>query len=109
MQEYMYSPEGSLMSARVFVCSNIFSETTGPVEAKFHSNDPGHLLVFIIVNLLVGGGGGGVDYKWLVHNPLKRNRKMEKYSCSLKGKATLKENIIKMKDILFPNILVQVS
>ena len=28
----------------------------------------------------------------------------------LKGKATLKENIIKMKDIiLFPNILVQVS
>ena len=28
---------------------------------------------------------------------------------SLKGKATLKENIIKMKDILFPNILVQVS
>ena len=26
----------------------------------------------------------------------------------LKGKATLKENIIKMKDILFPNILVQV-
>ena len=28
---------------------------------------------------------------------------------ALKGKATLKENIIKMKDILFPNILVQVS
>ena len=28
---------------------------------------------------------------------------------TLKGKATLKENIIKMKDILFPNILVQVS
>ena len=27
----------------------------------------------------------------------------------LKGKATLNENIIKMKDILFPNILVQVS
>ena len=28
---------------------------------------------------------------------------------TLKGNATLKENIIKMKDILFPNILVQVS
>ena len=28
---------------------------------------------------------------------------------TLKGKATLKKNIIKMKDILFPNILVQVS
>ena len=28
---------------------------------------------------------------------------------NLRGKATLKENIIKMKDILFPNILVQVS
>ena len=27
----------------------------------------------------------------------------------LKGKATLKENNIKMKDILFPNILVLVS
>ena len=27
----------------------------------------------------------------------------------LKGKAILKENIIKMKDILFRNILVQVS
>ena len=27
----------------------------------------------------------------------------------LKGKATLKETIIKMKDILFPNILVQIS
>ena len=27
----------------------------------------------------------------------------------LKGKAILKENINKMKDILFPNILVQVS
>ena len=27
----------------------------------------------------------------------------------LKGKATLRENIIEMKDILFPNILVQVS
>ena len=26
----------------------------------------------------------------------------------LKGKASLKENIIKMKDLLFPNILVQV-
>ena len=30
-------------------------------------------------------------------------------AASLKGKATLKENIIKMKDILFPNILVHVS
>ena len=27
----------------------------------------------------------------------------------LKGKATLEQNIIKMKDILFPNISVQVS
>ena len=27
----------------------------------------------------------------------------------LKGKATLKENIIRMKDIRFPNILVQIS
>ena len=27
----------------------------------------------------------------------------------LKEKATLKENIIKMKDILFPNILVQIG
>ena len=48
------------------VCSNIFSETTGPVEAKFHvepswdrekvysngpGGGPGHLLFFIIVNL----------------------------------------------------------
>ena len=30
-------------------------------------------------------------------------------SKNLKGKAILKEIIIKMKDILFPNILVQVS
>ena len=28
---------------------------------------------------------------------------------SLKGKATLKQNSLKMKDILFPTILVQVS
>ena len=41
--------------------SNIFSETTGPAEAKFHvegtkvySNGPGHLLFFIIVNLRAG-------------------------------------------------------
>ena len=55
------------------VCSNIFSETTGPIEAKFHTEPPsnrgrkfiqmvrwgpGHLLFFIIVNLLRGGGGG---------------------------------------------------
>ena len=30
------------------------------------------------------------------------------YQWKLKGKATLKKNIIKMTDILFPNILVQV-
>ena len=31
------------------------------------------------------------------------------YAATLKGKAILKENIIKIKDILFPNILVQAS
>ena len=49
--------------------SNIFSETTGPTEAKFHvegkkvySNGPGHFLFFIIVNLRRGGGGGAGAY-----------------------------------------------
>ena len=55
----------------VRVCSNIFSETTGPIEAKFHygtsmeygkkaysngpGGGPGHLLFFIIVNLRGAG------------------------------------------------------
>ena len=59
----------------VCVCSNIFSETIGPIEAKFHVDSPwdmgkkvysngpgggpGHLLFFIIVNLRGRGGGGG--------------------------------------------------
>ena len=57
------------MCVCVCVCSNIFSETTGPIEAKFpveptwvYSNGPGHLLFFIIVNLREGAGAFSRDF-----------------------------------------------
>ena len=45
----------------VCVCSNIFSETTGPIEAKFHVEPPWDrrrkfIQMVIIVNLRGGGG-----------------------------------------------------
>ena len=37
----MYSPGlNFLLELRLCVCSNIFSETTGPIEAKFHAEPP---------------------------------------------------------------------
>ena len=57
------------------------------------------------------------DFMWVfVYWICYASRCKNTYSCEailsklykLKEKAALKENIIKMKDILFPNILVQV-
>ena len=37
----MYSPGLNFtLEPRLCVCSNIFSETTGPIEAKFHVEPP---------------------------------------------------------------------
>ena len=54
--------------ARVCVCSNIFSETTGPIETKFHVEPPWdrgrkfiQMVQVIIVNLCVCVGGGGAE------------------------------------------------
>ena len=73
VQEYIYSlfinAEGSLLSVCMCVCSNVFFETTGPIEAKFHVEPPWdrgrkfiQLVQVICCSSLLstsGGGGGG--------------------------------------------------
>ena len=58
----------------VCVCSNIFSETTGPTEAKFHVEPPLdrgrkfiQMVQVIIVNLRGGGGRAGAFFQGFYH------------------------------------------